>query len=80
MTTIESTETDRLLSWREVRARIPLARATVYSLRREGKFPEPIPISPGRVAWRESDLARWVEAQAALRRAPRDSRSSAEAK
>lgn len=51
---------DRLLSWRDLRAKIPLSRATIWALRRAGRFPEPVRISPGRVAWRESDVTSWM--------------------
>lgn len=61
---------DVLLPWRRVRERVGLGRTTCYRLQRlEGPraFPKPIQLSPGRVAWRESDIASWVEAQAAAR-------------
>jgi prophage regulatory protein len=50
----------RLLSWSDVRARIPLSRATVWALRRRGAFPRPIQISPNRIMWRESELEQWI--------------------
>jgi prophage regulatory protein len=50
----------RLLPWSEVCKRVPLSRATVWQLRRTGRFPKPIQISPNRIAWRESDLAQWL--------------------
>lgn len=58
--------TDRLLSWPDVRRRIPLSRATVWGMRRAGTFPNPVPISAGRVAWRESELTDWIDARARL--------------
>jgi prophage regulatory protein len=54
----------RLLSWAQVRARVPLSRATVWTLRRRGTFPKPIQISPNRIAWRASDLDAWIAARA----------------
>lgn len=61
---------DRLLSWRDVRARVPLSRATIWALRRRGTFPKPIQISPNRIAWRESELSAWIaERQSAGREA-----------
>lgn len=56
----ESNQTDRLLSWPEVRLRIPLSRGTVWAMRRSGAFPDPVRISSARVAWRESDLTTWI--------------------
>lgn len=67
---MNTTATDVLLPWRRVRERVGLGRTTCYRLQRlEGPraFPKPIRLSPGRVAWRESDIATWVEAQAAAR-------------
>ena len=59
---------DRLLSWPEVRARVPLCRATIYRLRLAGLFPQPVRISPHRVAWRESDIEAWIVARAGVGR------------
>jgi prophage regulatory protein len=51
---------DRLLNWFEVNARVRLGRSTVWRLERAGKFPLRIHISPGRVAWRESEIDDFV--------------------
>lgn len=59
---------DRLLSWPRVRASLgDMSRTTAWRLRQTpaANFPKPIPISPGRIAWRESDVQAWIEAQAA---------------
>ena len=50
---------DRLLPWREVKALAGLSRTTAWRLQNAGDFPRPVAISPGRVAWRESDVAAW---------------------
>lgn len=50
---------ERFLGWRQVRDLTGLGRTTAWRLRQAGDFPEPVPISPGRVAWRERDIARW---------------------
>lgn len=52
-----------LLSIKDVCARVSLARSTVYRLADEGKFPRPIEITPGRVAWIEAEVADWVRAR-----------------
>ncbi|WP_287103982.1 AlpA family phage regulatory protein [Brevundimonas sp.] len=52
---------DRFLGWRQVRELTGLGRTTAWRLRRAGDFPEPVPISPGRVAWRERDIVVWNE-------------------
>lgn len=50
---------DRFLAWRQVRDLTGLGRTTAWRLRRHGDFPEPVTLSPGRVAWRERDIAAW---------------------
>lgn len=55
----------RLLKWPQVRARVDLGRTTVWRLRRADDFPDPVPISPRRVAWRECDITAWIERRGA---------------
>jgi len=52
-------ETGRLLPWRAVRALTGVSRTTIWRLRKAGDFPRPVEVSPGRVAWREDDIAAW---------------------
>jgi len=47
----------------EVTRRVGLARATVYRDIAAGKFPKPIRIGPGAVAWIESEIEEWAQAQ-----------------
>ena len=54
---------DRFLPWRKVQDITGLGRTTAWRLRRAGDFPHPVPISPGRVAWRERDIAAWNESR-----------------
>jgi predicted DNA-binding transcriptional regulator AlpA len=35
--------------------------ATIWRMRQRGEFPEPIRISPGRVAYLRKDIERWLE-------------------
>jgi prophage regulatory protein len=51
----------RLLSTDEVMRRTTLSRSTLWRLSRCGAIPRPIRITPGRIAWRESDVAAWLE-------------------
>ena len=51
---------DRFLIWPEVHALVRLSRSTVWRLEQAGKFPPRIRISPGRVAWRESEIRDYV--------------------
>jgi predicted DNA-binding transcriptional regulator AlpA len=57
---------ERLLSWPQVR---PLAgdigRTTAWRMERQGLFPKSVQISPGRRAWRESDILAWQAGRAA---------------
>jgi prophage regulatory protein len=48
------------LSWLEVHARVGLSRTTVWRREQEGTFPLRVRISPGRVAWRESEIDAFI--------------------
>jgi len=58
---------DSLLSWSQVRARVPLSRGTVWALRRKGAFPQAAQISENRIAWRASELNAWIVERAGTR-------------
>ena len=53
----------RLLPWPQVKQRIPLSRTTVWRRVRDGRFPRPLQISAGRVAWLESEIVDWIAEQ-----------------
>ena len=55
--------TDPLHPWAWVQTVTSLSRTTVWRQIRAGAFPAPIKISPGRVAWRESDVVAWLNAR-----------------
>lgn len=55
---------DRFLDWAQVGRLTNLCRTTAWRMRRAGDFPQPASISPGRVAWRERDIAAWIESRA----------------
>ncbi len=59
----------RLLSLRAVCALTSLSRTTVYRLQDSGSFPHSVPVSPGRVAWIESEVDEYIEARVAQRAA-----------
>ncbi|MFL6799241.1 MAG: helix-turn-helix transcriptional regulator [Xanthobacteraceae bacterium] len=44
----------------ERRRLVPLSDSTVWRMERRGEFPRRIPISDKRVAWRRSEIARWL--------------------
>ena len=55
---------DALLRLPQVLARVPVGRSTLWLWVREGRFPKPIKLGPMTTAWRRSDVAAWIEAQA----------------
>ena len=56
-------EHERLLSYKDVGARLGFSRTAVFELVRSGKFPTPLRIGRAR-RWRESDVDRWIAALA----------------
>lgn len=65
------TNTEVLLAWPRVRARLgEISRTTCWRMRRDDEtFPKPVPIGQRRVGWRESEINAWIEAQAEKARA-----------
>ncbi|MGY6255176.1 helix-turn-helix transcriptional regulator [Paraburkholderia caledonica] len=62
----------RLVRLREVRARVGLGASTVYRYLAAGRFPRPVEIGGGRVAWIESEIDEWIASRAeAARRGSR---------
>jgi prophage regulatory protein len=49
----------------DVEAATGLPTATLYAMMAKGAFPRPINITPGRVAWLETDVIAWQEARLA---------------
>lgn len=43
----------------EVQKRTTLSRSAIYRKIEEGSFPKQVTLSPGRVAWHESDVVDW---------------------
>jgi len=54
----------RLIRLREVRMRVGLGASTVYRYLAAGKFPRPVEIGGGRVAWLESEIDAWIASRA----------------
>ena len=54
----------RLLRRPAVLERIALSDTTISRLERAGKFPRAIRLSPGAIAWRESDIEAWIAERA----------------
>jgi prophage regulatory protein len=42
---------------------LTLSKSTIYRLIKAGLFPEPVPLSPGRVAWRKSDIDEFAQSK-----------------
>jgi prophage regulatory protein len=51
---------DRFVRLEEVLHITGLGRNTVYRRMREGTFPKQVRIGPNSVAWRESEIIRWM--------------------
>lgn len=62
---------ERLLDLGEVRKLIPVSRTSVWKWRRAGVFPSPVRL-PGsrRVAWRASEISKWIAERPALQAVP----------
>ncbi|MCG5494411.1 helix-turn-helix transcriptional regulator [Ectothiorhodospira variabilis] len=52
---------ERLLRRPEVEHRTGYKRSFIYKLMREGQFPQPVKLGSRAVAWRESDIDRWIQ-------------------
>lgn len=58
---------DRLLPWGRVRDIAGISRTTAWRMQQTGDFPAPVPVSPGRVGWWESELTAWKGARGAAK-------------
>lgn len=63
MTFDQITAGERLLPPAVVMERTSLSRPTLWRMVRRGDFPPSISISPGRVAWPESQVNAWIAAR-----------------
>ena len=50
----------KILRLKEVNEVTGVCRATMYLMRKAGKFPQPIHISPRSVGWLEEDINQWI--------------------
>ena len=66
---------EKLLTMAELKELIPYSSAHVYRLIKQGDFPKPIRLGPNRVAWRTTDIERWIEAREVSHGVPFHSRS-----
>ena len=54
---------DRLLRRREVEELTGLSRASIYRLKRDGRFPSPVRVSDTAVRWKASDITIWIHSR-----------------
>lgn len=57
-----------LLRLPEVRKRVGLSRAAIYSLAAQGKFPKPVKLGPRTSAWVSAEVTEWIESRIAASR------------
>ena len=50
----------RILRTRDVLERLNVGRSTLADWRRNGRFPQPIPLGPNAVGWLEDDVDAWL--------------------
>ncbi|MBG0802114.1 AlpA family phage regulatory protein [Methylocystis sp. H4A] len=65
------TETPILISVAGAAKLTSLSRTAIHRYRREGRFPEPVPLGERRIAFRRADVIAWIEARIADGRARR---------
>ncbi len=53
--------TVRFLRRPQVEAMTGLSKSSIYSLKAEGRFPEPIVIGSRAVAWEEAEVQQWMQ-------------------
>ena len=62
------TPSPRIIAPRHIALVTSLSPTTVWRLRRQHRFPEPVRLSVGRVGWRRRDIEKWLaEREAAAR-------------
>ena len=58
----QNTSNDRMLRLPQVKDKIGYAASTIWKAVKEGTLPAPISLGPRSVAWRESELQAWIDA------------------
>jgi prophage regulatory protein len=56
-------DTGKLLRLEAVISLIGMKRSWILQKVKDGKFPKPLRLSPRAVAWRQSDVMEWINAQ-----------------
>jgi|TARA_B110000008_G_C16678475_1_gene447712 prophage regulatory protein len=60
---MDQVDTGKLLRLEAVIALIGMKRSWILQKTKDGKFPKPLRLSPRAVAWRQSDVLEWIDAQ-----------------
>lgn len=74
---MDSHDTMRLLSLKEVANRVACSRSTIWRMEKNGTFPARIWSSAKRVAWLESEVNAWISAKADARNRSAEVQSNA---
>ena len=53
----------RVLAQKNLLAKIPLSRITIWRLEREGKFPSRLRLTANRIGWFEDEIEEWLESR-----------------
>jgi len=61
---------EELILKRELLQLIPLSYPTIWRMERRNEFPLRIMISPGRIAWRRSEIEKWLKDRQSLPNQP----------
>ncbi len=57
-------ESERLITTRELSTRTTLSRSTIWRLVRDRQIPAPLKLTTSRIAWREGDITAWLAERA----------------
>ena len=60
---MDRADQDKLLRLDAVMDLVGMKRSWILSKTKEGKFPKPLKLSPRAIAWRESHILAWINAQ-----------------
>ena len=73
---MSTSETDRIISGREVREMVSYSLMQIWRLERDGRFPKRIKLGPGRIGWSLREIQDWIAARKAERdeEKPKDER------
>lgn len=54
---------DRIIRSKELQNLTGLSRTTLWRLERAGKFPDRVPLGPGSVGWKLSEVESWIKSR-----------------